>query len=314
MDFRFLGIIFLSSLPLAPVCAILPKDYVSKTASEKQDILWSQIEASPYTPAPLPTQQPGPKESLSLFNLTFMGQSFSHVSDEVPPGRRRLVHALGSLVKIELITFPSSFTGVFKSGGIGLFRASLASDPRKAFVPGFAYKILVDGRASVNLFALNSTTGQRNNTNFFALSKSNIIVQASSGDPGIINAAKAFAAAVRRLPGGPDDKPVSSVNLPMYEAASIESSGKRVEKVVAPFKVNYIPNPSAGWDPASTEDFRVHLANIAEGTVLYTVEGMRTLNGTAEKIGKLVTRSPFFGSHYGDETLFFEHPSKRWKE
>ena len=87
-----------------------------------------------------------------------------------------------------------------------------------------------------------------------------------------------------------------------------------LQKVFAPYKVTFTPNGEISWNPNTKNDFRVDLDRIPEreGTVLYTVSARRTRTSGDEPLGELVLRSKFVASQYGDETLFFQHASKRW--
>ena len=56
------------------------------------------------------------------------------------------------------------------------------------------------------------------------------------------------------------------------------------------------------------EDFRELLADLDEGTVLYTVlVSSRETPNVFQKIGEIVLESRFVASSYGDTILFFQH-------
>ncbi|XP_055338097.1 uncharacterized protein LOC129588077 [Paramacrobiotus metropolitanus] len=309
---------FLSAVAaiLTLTTALLPDDYVQKSAQDKQNILWTQIESSPYSPAPLPTNNPSFADSIRLFNQSYLQVVFFHSSDELPPGRKKLVHTYGMVAKVELVIFPNStYTGLFRTGGIGLIRFSVAKYDPQNIVPAIAVKILVDGQKSQNFFALNNTDGQGTNTNFFTRPISNFIDEPLTIDPTAHALQAVISAATKNLPGGPDDRPESALNLPFYEAASVDANGMNVSEAVrAPYRITYLPNGDLGWDANSAQDVRMQLTTIPENSVLFTLAVSPTQNSDAtEIIGQLVSRSPVFGSHYGDENLFFQHPSKRWR-
>ncbi|OWA54101.1 hypothetical protein BV898_18518 [Hypsibius exemplaris] len=173
-------------------------------------------------------------------------------------------------------------------------------------------KILIDGQQSQNLQVMWSVDGQGTNKNFFHHTFSNVIPPAQSFALKILS--KAFDGAIWLLPGNTQDRPESNHNLPLYEQASVTSDGQRVQNVRAPYQVNFIPNPAAGWDPANSRDLRVNLNAIPQGTVLYTVTAKRMSTTSEEQvIGQLVTTSPFVASEYEDGKLFFQHAAKRWR-
>ncbi|OWA54102.1 hypothetical protein BV898_18519 [Hypsibius exemplaris] len=292
--------------------AVLPVGYQGLSAQQKQRLLWDQISASPYPMTSLPTAMPGMSAMADLFQPIFNTVSFTEASDEMPDGRVKLIHVYGSTVQVELKIFASStYTGVFKSGGIGLARLSLAKEDYQEYTPGMGLKILIDGQRSQNFQVMWSVDGQGTNKNFFHHTFTNIIPPAQSFTLRMISAA--FTKAIALLPGSPEDHPESDINLGLYEQASVTSDGQTVEDVKAPYQVNFIPNPRAGWDSANSRDVRVNLNDIPQGTVLYTVTAKRTATAPEHVIGQLVTTSPFVASAYQDEKLFFQHAGKRWR-
>ncbi|OWA54103.1 hypothetical protein BV898_18520 [Hypsibius exemplaris] len=292
--------------------AKLPDGYQGLPATQKQEILWEQISGSPYPMDNLPTVMPGTFAMANLLRSEYDKVSFTQVSDEMPTGRTKLIHVYGSTAQVELKIFDNStYTGIFKSGGIGLARLSLAKEDYENYTPGMGLKILIDGQQSQNLQVMWSVDGQGTNKNFFHNTFSNIIPPPQSFALKVLS--KAFDGAIEMLPGTTQDRPESNHNLPLYEQASVTRDGQPVEKVVAPYQVNFIPNPAAGWDPANTQDVRVNLNAIPEGTVLYTLTAKRTSTATEEVIGQLITKSPFVASAYEDATLFFQHAAKRWR-
>lgn len=133
---------------------------------------------TPYSSEELPdlnfqASWSGLTSSLSFLSL---GKSFSHVGDELPWGRGKVIHALGTVAPV---TFRSSeshpFTGLFAGKeAVGLVRLSIAAPPTLAgFTPGMALKFFIDGGPSMNLQVMSSLEGQGQNYNFFLNSFSN---------------------------------------------------------------------------------------------------------------------------------------------
>jgi hypothetical protein len=150
----------------------LAADYDRKTAAEKQDILWtSHIAPSKYATLP-----PWPSVDLIGIVRLDLGVTLNRTNDELPMGRKKLVHALGSCAKVELVADGGTpYTGMFK-GGIGIARFSLATNPgTDAFTPAIAVKMLVDGMPSQNLQVMFSVDGQGKDFDFFSNRFSNII-------------------------------------------------------------------------------------------------------------------------------------------
>jgi hypothetical protein len=137
--------------------ASLPPGYQDESAEEKLNLLWDKVSASPYAWTNLPTKDPGFFELASLLRPRYDSVSFTQVSDEMPEGRKKLIHTYGSAAKIQLKIFPnSSYTGLFKTGGMGIARLSLAKQDYTNFIPGMAIKILIDGQRSQNFQVSNS--------------------------------------------------------------------------------------------------------------------------------------------------------------
>ncbi|GAU95212.1 hypothetical protein RvY_06868 [Ramazzottius varieornatus] len=103
--------------------------------------------------------------------------------------------------------------------------------------------------------------------------------------------------------------------MPLYEHASIRADGSPVEKgkVVAPWKIDFVPNKSLSWDSATNEDFCCHFVHdVPSGSVLYDVVLFRTQDSVGQHVGRLISTSPFVASLYGDERLYLRHVNDRW--
>ncbi len=240
----------------------------------------------------------------------FLGQTFTHVSDELPEGRPKLLHTYGSTALIEFQVDPrsSSYTGLFQTGGIGLIRLSLAKQPDSSddnYIPGFAMKLLVDGKASINFHVMNSLEGQGKDRNYFARTFTNIVEPPKSGLLKFLS--WFFSNAVQALSDESAEKPENEMTLPLVEAASIQANGTAVSGVIYPRRIIFTPNPKVAIASDSEKDFRIEFENIAEGTVLYEVSVKKDEDSNAEPIGRIVTRSKFIASKYGDQKLFFQH-------
>ncbi|GAU95326.1 hypothetical protein RvY_06960-2 [Ramazzottius varieornatus] len=301
----------MSYVPSSSTMSTLPPDYQDLTADEKQRLLWKNVVSNPYSLSNLPTNQPSALWVTQLLNPIYDRPSFVTESDEMPEGRVKIIHTYGSVAKVELrITQNSSFTGIFRSGGIGLARLSLARQNDANFIPAMALKVLVDGRRSQNFHVMNALQGQGLDRNFFSKDFYNVVDDTNSF---AVNAfIKSSSGPIALLPGSRQDKPEDLGNLGLVEEAAVTSEGAVVENILAPYKVTFVPNGSIGWDPHTKEDLRVHLDRIPEGTVLYTVCARRTRTSHDELLGELVLQSKFVASPYGDEVLFFQHASKRW--
>jgi hypothetical protein len=292
--------------------AALPGNYDSLTAAQKTEVLWQQASAAPY--ASLPNENPGVLSMASMFLPTFLVGSFTAATDEFGPAdRTKLIHTYGAVAKVRFEMNPDSpFTGIFKSGGVGLARLSLAKYDLNAFTPGMALKVLIDGpNPSLNIISMFSLDGQGNNKNFFENNFWNIINGPTSLPLKLL--AKAFALSLRLIPGGESERPISEENLPLQKHAEIESNGNVETRPRAPYGIVFKPNKAIGWSSQTPFDFRTHLADVPVGSPLYTIAVRGTPDGPEQTIGQLVADSQFVASQYGDSELFFQHHGRRWK-
>ena len=118
------------------------------TSLEKQDLLWQST--LDFTWENLPSYSDAKtwgnrwKAVKALFTLD---ESFATESDFMPEGRVKLIHAFGSVAKVEFLPIYSDenkYTGLFK-GAHGLMRISLAGDPGEDnFTPGLALKLFIN--------------------------------------------------------------------------------------------------------------------------------------------------------------------------
>jgi len=188
-------------------------------------------------------------------------------------------------------------------------------------MPGVGLKLLIDGSQSQNFHLMNNLEGQGPDRNWFLKGVSNVYPNPTSFAIKAIG--KIFDAGVAMLPGGLNDRPETANTLGLYEQASVTSDGKAVAKVVAPWKIQLVPNQqvldwqkthNAALDPsAAPEDFRTFLGAIPTGSAIYDVMAQRSQDAKADYIGRLVTRSQFVASKYGDEKLYLQHAHKRWQ-
>jgi hypothetical protein len=271
----------------------LPQNYTQLSADQKRDILWSNVVETEYALGKMPKQFPL-VEMIKLFNPRFLVKTFQHQSDELPKGRIKTIHAFGSVAKIRLnITHNTPYEGLFKSGAIGIARASLAAPEGSfSFTPGIALKFLVDGKQSLNIFAMDSLDGQGKNRNYFAKTFSNELHFPKN--PALKLLARAFDKAVKKL--GRD-------RTPMYLPLTHLGQGGLTPAVIklVPAEVSFPNN--------SKLDLRDMLSTIKAGTVIYKVfvsEARRPDHFWVE-LGEIVTESEFIPSRYGDEKLFFQH-------
>jgi hypothetical protein len=290
-------LLFVSSKALA-----LPENYQTLTALQKRTQLWSEIKAKPYSELPDVRSGVGIGFILSsLGTFSTLAVSFDHTSDEMPVGRRKIIHPFGTVAAVRWVpTKNHSYTGIFQSGGHGIARLSIAGDPNllgNTF--GMGLKIFVNKKPSVNLHVMHSLDGQGEDNNFFAHNFTNNIPEPTSL---ILKPLAALFALVQDPP----------TYLPVDHFARVNSKGSEVEDFNAPFSLVFKPASDVKGlfdsNSDSDSDFRDDLASLTKGTTLYQVYALRVKSDRKPLlIGSIVLDSLFVASEYADQKLFFQH-------
>jgi hypothetical protein len=117
-------------------------DFDKLTADEKAKILTEKIEATEYDPSRLPSFYAWRDFFGYVGAAVTLGKAFRFGPDFLPPGRPKIIHAVGSTAWVHFITDSSSpYTGIYKSGGRALLRMSPGAPPSLGtFLPGSAFK------------------------------------------------------------------------------------------------------------------------------------------------------------------------------
>lgn len=277
----------------------LPTDYESWSASQKESYLWEEkILPSRYHTLPRLTGI----DVVGLF-MTSLLIKMERVSDQVTRNWKKAIHAHGTVAKVRYTSYPGhKFTGMFQGAEHGLLRLSVTGDPtRRGFAPGLALKLLRDNGPSANVSALVSLTGQKDNYNFFANELSNIVPVIRQIGPKIINL---IFRRVTRYP----------TKLHLENLAQCDQSGRQVDKPEYPEQLFFVPGPNLSFSESPDHDFRVDLATLPVGTVIYEIfappsEHRESIDNRSRssKIGELTLKSKFETTLYGDEFLFFRH-------
>lgn len=312
--------------------AALPASYEASSAVAKQKMLWKEIAETPYG------KSCKPQGGLFLAALTApntiasMPTTLNRSSDELPAGRRKMVHPFGAEAMVEFVKdvdAPGGYTGLYATSTRektevvpALVRLSLAGDEHViGFTPGLAVKFLIDGKPSVNVVAMPSLMGQKGDTNFFRYPASNEVADPHAGlragadfldwikaDSFALGQNLAFMPAMKRGPLEPtpnnlhvDHLAARRVNGELVTAADRKSPSHLVFR--AP------KNIVSWWDLPQNRgfDYRDMLAALNVGTVLYDVSARATASSPEVHIGVLRMTSSFVASKWGDYRLFFRH-------
>lgn len=278
----------------------LPSDYEKRSAREKNDLLWANINADVYPDAQLPTRGPSVIAQLKLFSVEFNKGSFVS-GDELPPDRPKLVHTYGTCARVSLhITEKHPYTGMLERGGDAIVRFSDAKGGG-TFLPSMAFKFLIDGRSSSNVLVLPSAYREKGDLRCFSSTYSNATKPAKELDTKLVH--RVFQKTAKAL----NATRLYAVYLPLDDFASIRADGSKVESPVVPDRLEFVPTDNAKKVCPDLPDYRRALAAIPVGTVLFKVFAAPNIDKPSESIGEVRLDSPWVASVYGDTRLFFQH-------
>ncbi|MEH6634555.1 MAG: hypothetical protein V7700_03505 [Halioglobus sp.] len=284
----------------------LPDNYQTLLRGEKEALLWQRALDGQYPEGALPNEWPSSLALLKLTSTPHDRVSLDRVSDEMPPGRVKLIHRYGSVAKFAWKAFDGHpYTGIFQSGGSGLARVSRAVKSQTRGLPGLALKVFVDGKASTNIFAMPSAERDWSDQNPFSLPYSNRINVGNSGRGKILRAIFnwAFAETIRQE----NTTDLEATYMPLDGLAKITCDGTEVDKHVRPEIIILQPSKHAQMPSAREPDFRIKLGELEPGMTMFSIYALHTKDSSPEKIGELSFTSRFIASRYSDETLFFQH-------
>ena len=279
----------------------LPDDYVSLPAARKLDLLWQRVATAPYARDRLPVRPPSLLERRHLFKVGHNRGAFEHDGDEVAGGRDKLIHAHGTVAWVKLdITRPHPYTGLFATGGPALLRVSDAVGG-PVFSPSHALKFPVDGRPSINVFANQMHHHAKRDYDVFARAYANSLPTPTTLDGRLV--AHAFQRTARALGG----TRLYSNYLPLHDAAGQNLDGTTAAQPVVPDRIELHPTGQLHTNAGGEPDWRLELADIEPGAVLFTVHLAGHIDEPAIECGALRLERRFVASRYGDRQLFFQH-------
>lgn len=298
--------------PRAPA-SVIPSNYESLSACEKQEILWEKIERSTHSELP-EFKEFGLKEIIKMGRQEIQLKD-KHFSDIAPTKWKKYLHARGAVAKVEFVSRSQNFTGVFAGFNCGLIRLSLTYKVKgsRPVAPGLALKVLRDHTYSANISALVSLHGQDKDFNFFKNPMSNIVPVGEGLGQKLVH--RIF----KKASNYPEE-------LLVDDMAKIQADGVVVTKPESPRQIFFVPDSSL-VSKSEEHDVRKDFLEIPKGKTLYKVfaaakkyqsynyenykeEDAKNFLKDAEYIGDLVTTSEFLASEFGDSELFFRHQLK----
>ncbi len=308
----------------------LPADYESKTAAEKQAILKANIEEAAYPDSCRPDAGFGyiGKSILGLI-VGGLDKTWTNSADELPEGRVKFLRPFGAAATFDFETVESTpFTGVLKGGETvkGIVRFSnVGKEDKSGFVPGAAFKFLVDGKPSVNTVAMYSLLPQKVDgqldRNFFRYPHANWFPSLSA--QARIDSVKAplqhrITQSIFEFAFGSEPN-----RMEVNELAAVEASGRVIPKDARAYPRNLAFRPTremtaryqAALDQNPQLDYRDFLATVEPGTVVYEAFGAQTDEHSdyGVKVGAVRLTSKVTRSAWADYRLFFKHSSKNSK-
>jgi hypothetical protein len=277
----------------------LPAGFGAKSAAEKLQLLWASVTKDPYRDDGLPVAPPSTLSRLRLFTTGYNRTSFEHESDEYPEGREKLLHTYGTCACVTLErTADVPYTGLFATGAKALLRFSDGGGgPR--FVPSFAMKFPIDGAPSLNFFALPYELRKSRDPLVGVFANASLEPQKFD--------AKLLASAFQRTAKALRGSRLYATYLPLHHMAGKTPDGKTIAAPNVPDRLELRPTDAARAAAAEARDFRVRLASIPEGTVLFDVSVSHDIKAPAVPYGVVRLDTRFVASRWGDERLFFQH-------
>ena len=313
--------------------AALPAGYEAQTAAQKQAQLWKVVSATAYTPRCRPASGLFLAALAAPTTIASMATSLDRASDELPVGRRKMVHPFGTVATFDFVKDAApagasdipAYTGILAPGGApvhGVVRASLGGDPNVlGFTPGLALKFLVDGKSSLNVVVMNSLMGQNRDTNFLRKPLTNELPDPHAGldrTSGFLDWAKADSFALGQniafLPAMAQGPARATPNFLHVDHLAVRGADGHVVPVADRHSPAHLVfrAPKAlvrWWDLPQNRgfDYRDLFAVFSPGTVLYEVFAQATAASPEVRIGVIKTTNKFVASTWGDYRLFFRH-------
>lgn len=310
--------------------AALPAGYEAETAAQKQAQLWKVVSETAYAPGCRPASGLFLAALAAPTTIGSMATSLDRASDELPVGRRKMVHPFGTVATFDFVKDAApagspAYTGILAPGGApvhGVLRASLGGDPNViGFTPGLALKFLVDGKSSLNVVVMNSLMGQKTDTNFLRKPFSNELPDPHAGldrNAGFLDWAKADSFALGQnvafLPAMAQGPERATPNFLHVDHLAVRGADGRVvpagERHAPAHLVLRAPKALVDWWDLPQNrgfDYRDLLAVFVPNTILYEVYAQATPTSPEVRVGVIKMTSKFVASTWGDYRLFFRH-------
>ena len=221
----------------------------------------------------MPFQEKPLKEILIVTRRHELEKALDRTDDLMEPGRPKVIHARGAVSMIEFATDDHSpFTGILGPhplvGQSDSFVMSLVAQVKRnaAYTPALALKLLIDGKPSADVLAMNHTVGQGRDFDVFSNTMTNDL---SEEHKELRTAQRVMSVLFERVSEQPR-------RLVVTHLANQTKAGATVPDPVEPRRLVFHPTSNARqiFSGQAGVDFRLVLAGIPAGTELYEVEGL----------------------------------------
>jgi hypothetical protein len=282
---------------------VYPKQdsFESQTVEEKLDYYWARLSENPNLTVEYPIPKP-----LNFFQS--VRTTFDNWLPEMPKGRKKLIHTVGSVCRVEFEVKSSPYTGLLGNGiHNGFIRMGLAKTPGDdGMTPGTGWKFPRSGVPAGDFLAMHSLETDQS-WNFLKNNISNKLpVKGGALRALLVNM---FSEA------SPCPLHVGISDLAKYSADGTEHSPPQF-----PYKLFLVPSNEVQRSEAKKTISQIHddLNSITVGTKLFTVYacGKQTDNehetlssverscGSSRLLGIVKTTGKCFISEYGDKHFF----------
>jgi len=273
-------------------CEYKPEDsFKSLSADQKMSMLWKNVNSDKRAQPLLSTL-----DMVTSILTSSMITTFDNSMEVHNKGRTKVIHGQGAVVQFDLeVENSSPYTGVMMPGTHrGLMRLGSATPADGTLFPGLAVKFLRSGIHSANTVALlHSGSAQEQ---FFAGWLTNHVAP-----PFVLDVVQKF------------NQPTGCRSMTgLSDMCTYTQDGSQVADVIFPYEIKFeAPDPAQfplnpnAYD-SNSEILRT-LETIPSGTHLYNFYTKATPSANWVRIAKIVTKSAFTTSWFGDTQLFFRH-------
>jgi len=227
--------------------------------------------------------------------------------------RQKVTHTQGVVARVEWeVVGDHGYTGIFGEGSdhaiIRMSEASNIVEASTGLTPSMAIKFLVDGKKSVNLFAMPRSFSSTGSWDFFSEPISNRVDTFTAEEKPIEQ---------QTLQKKMVESSTTPFKMALGKVARTQNDGENVHRklVSMPYEIEYRGVTHFSHDKELDEAgnqvmFYDQLKRLEEGSTLYEVWGLtapHVLGGEWVHMANINLETPLYTSNFGDTRLFFQH-------